>query len=200
MPVLKNQKREAYCLERVKGRAQYEAYVIAGFKAKNRAVVDAAASRLEKDPEVLNRIEELQAKVLPTLNKMFELKGEKAVLDRAWVLERLMRNARIAMGEETVKLTLRKPNSRKGGEDGESATETLELTDRDAQAANKALELLGKTNELRMWVDQVEHGSANEFERMTDEELRAFIEHQNELLADYDRAAGVQPVNGRSKH
>jgi len=77
--------------------------------------------------------------VLPTLNKMFELKGEKAVLDRAWVLERLMRNARIAMGEETVKLTLRKPNSRMGGEDGESATETLEVTDRDAQAANKAL-------------------------------------------------------------
>jgi hypothetical protein len=40
------------------------------------------ASRLEKDPEVLNRIEELQAKVLLTLNKKFELKGEKAVLDR----------------------------------------------------------------------------------------------------------------------
>jgi hypothetical protein len=108
-----------------------------------------------------------------------------------------MRNARIAMGEETVKLTLRKPNSRKGGEDGESATETLEVTDRDAQAANKAL---GQDEELRMWVDQVEYGSANELERMTDEELRAFIDHQNELLADYDRAAGVQPVNGWSKH
>ena len=125
------------------------------------------------------------------------------MLDRAWVLERLMRNARIAMGEETVKLTLRKPNSRMGGEDGESATETLEVTDRDAQAANKALELLGKTNELRMWVDQVEHGSTNEFSRMSEEELRAFIDHQNELIAAYglaDDVQPVQPINGRSKH
>src|SRR5262249_40012365 len=161
-----------------------------GFKAKNRAVADAAASRLEKDPEILNRIEELQAKVLPTLNKMLELKAENAVLDGAWVLERVMRNARIAMGEETVKLTLRKPNSRKGSEADASATQTLELSDRDAQAANKALELLGKTAELRMWVDQVEHGSADEFSRMSEEELRAFIAQQDELIAaiENDRA------------
>ena len=101
-----------------------------------------------------------------------------------------MRNARIAMGEETVKLTLRKPNSRKGGEEDAGATETLELSDRDAQAANKALELLGKTAELRMWVDQVEHGSADEFSRMSEEELRAFIAQQDELIAaiENDRA------------
>jgi hypothetical protein len=41
--------------------------------------------------DVLNRIEELRAKVLPTLNKMAELKGEQAVLDRAWVIENVMK-------------------------------------------------------------------------------------------------------------
>jgi phage terminase small subunit len=192
MPVLKNQKRETYCLERVKGRTQPEAYIIAGYQAKTQQVAEAAASRLERDPEVLNRIEELRAKVLPTLNKMLELKGEKAVLDRAWVLERLMRNARIAMGEETVKLTLRRPSSRKGGGEESNATETLEISDRDAQAANKALELLGKTNELRMWVDQVERGSAGDFSRMTDEELRAFL--------DEPIASPALENNGATKH
>ena len=101
-------------------------------------------------------------------------------------------------------MTLRKPNSHKGADDNvDSATETIEVSDRDSQAANKALELLGKTNELRMWVDQVEQGSADEFERMTDEELRAFIDHQNELIAAFDNdrgGPGVQPVNGWSKH
>ena len=171
MPVLRNPKREAYCLERVKGRTQPDAYIIAGYQAKSQAVAEAAASRLEKDPEILTRIEELRAKVLPALNKMLELKADRAVLDRAWVLERLMKNARIAMGEENVKLTLRKRGS--GGDD--DTTSTVEITDRDAQAANKALELLGKTNELRLWIEQVESGGAGDFDRMSTEELRAFV-------------------------
>src|SRR5262249_12494345 len=104
-------------------------------------------------------------------------------LDRAWVLERLMKNARIAMGEETVKLTLRKGNYRSADADS-PATETVEITDRDAQAANKALELLGKTAELRMWVDQVEHGGAGEFSRMSDEELDQYIASKAQALTD----------------
>ena len=50
----------------------------------------------------------------------------------------------------------------------------LERLTHNARAANKVLELLGKTAELRVRVDQVEHGSGNEFSRMSDEELREF--------------------------
>jgi hypothetical protein len=181
MPILSNRKRELYCLERVKGRSMYEAYTLAGFNAKNRASADSCASRMEKDPEILSRIEELRAKVLPSLNKHLELQAEKAVLDRGWVLERLMKNARIAMGEETVKLTLRKLN--KGGSD-DPETVTVEVTDRDAAAANKALELLGKTAELRMWVEQIERRDVTDFSKMSDEELDAFIAEGESLAAE----------------
>ena len=73
--------------------------------------------------------------------------AEKAVLDRAWVLDRLMRNVRIAMGEERIKVAIRP----------KSAPDTvveLEITDRDAAAANRALELLGKADEVGLFKEQ----------------------------------------------
>jgi hypothetical protein len=61
----------------------------------------------------------------------------------------------ITLPKGTVELTLRKVASRTGcKEDG--ATETIEVTGRDAQAANKALELLGKASKLRLFIDWVE--------------------------------------------
>jgi len=78
------------------------------------------------------------------------LRGEaakKAVLDRAWVLERLMRNAKIAMGEERIKVAVR-PKS------APDIVIELEITDRDAAAANRALELLGKADEVRLFEEQ----------------------------------------------
>src|SRR5262249_3078473 len=69
----------------------------------------------------------------------------------------------------------------------------LILSDRDAQAANK-------TAELGMWVDQVEHGSANEFSRMSEEELRAFIARQDEQLATLNNELATHAANGRSTH
>lgn len=175
MPILTNKKREAYCLERVRGRTQTDAYIVAGFQVKSPQVAEAAACRLEKDPEVLNRIEELRAKVLPKLNKMAELKAEQVVLSRAWVIEKLIQNARIALGEVPVRLTLRSTLSQPNNGADQPETVTVEVSDRDAAAANKALELLGKTPELRMWVEQVEHGRAGDFSKMSDEELDAFL-------------------------
>ena len=37
------------------------------------------------------------------------------------------------------------------------------VTGRDAQAANKALELLGETPELRLFIDRVERADAGDF-------------------------------------
>ena len=50
----------------------------------------------------------------------------------------------------------------------------------NGSVANKALELLGK--EPGMFIDRKEVGGPNEFERMNDEDLTAFIEEQTELL------------------
>jgi phage terminase small subunit len=91
------------------------------------------AAELLKNGNVTVRIRELQ-----------DGAAEKAQLSKAWVLERLMRNARICMGEETIKL---KVYSKARGEVIE-----VDATDRDSTAANRALELLGK--ELRMFIDR----------------------------------------------
>ena len=73
-----------------------------------------------------------------------ELRGkaaEKAVLNEAWVIERLMKNVRIAMGEELVTGVVSSPDKATG------AVRTVEVQQsaRDAAAANRALELLGKS-------------------------------------------------------
>jgi phage terminase small subunit len=64
------------------------------------------------------------AKVALRINELQERATKTAVLDRAWVLERLMRNA-------------------------DKGAEMDDLT-----ASNKALELLGKTEELQMFIEK----------------------------------------------
>src|SRR5262249_21855185 len=58
--------------------------------------------------------------------------------------------------------------------------------------ANKALELLGK--ELGMFIDRREVGEPNEFARMSDEELEAYIEECDSKIA------AIRNANARSKH
>lgn len=64
------------------------------------------------------------AKIAPRLKELQERAAAKVVLTRAWVLERLMANADKAQ------------------------------TEKDFTASNKALELLGKTDELSMFVER----------------------------------------------
>ena len=59
----------------------------------------------------------------------------------------------------------------------------------NGSVANKALELLGK--ELGMFIDRKEVGGPNEFDRMSDEELRAFLEEPIE--------SAVRSATGHSK-
>jgi hypothetical protein len=63
-----------------------------------------------------------------------------------------MKNAEVALGERTIKLRVQ----RKDKESGKVEVGEIEITDRDAQAANRALELLGKTDECRLFIDRLE--------------------------------------------
>src|SRR6185295_5568960 len=60
------------------------------------STVNRKAAELLENGKITARIAELRGKA-----------AEKAVLDRAWVLDRLMRNVRIAMGEERIKVAIR---------------------------------------------------------------------------------------------
>ena len=80
-------------------------------------------------PKVQLRVAELRGKA-----------AEKAVLNEAWVIERLMKNVRITMGEELVTVVVSSTDKATG------AVRTVEVQQsaRDAAAANRALELLGR--------------------------------------------------------
>lgn len=126
----------------------------------NEASINVEASRLVNHPKLAPRILASRTRIV-----------SDAVLSQTWVLERLMRNARIAMGEETVKLKLRK------GKDLQDVEE-VEMSRFDAAAANKALELLGKYRDLRLWVEQVETGDPNDFSKLTDEQLKERVRQE----------------------
>lgn len=142
MAALKNARHERFAQALAKGQSADEAYQTAGY-AENRG----NAARLKANEHVLKRVEELT-----------ERAADKAVLSKAWVLERLRQNAETCMALDFV----RDPN-------GEA---TATVTHNPA-AANKALELLGK--ELGMFIDRAEIGKPGDFERMTDDELARFI-------------------------
>lgn len=86
-----------------------------------------------------------------------------AKLNREWVLERLMKNARLSLGEEAAKV-----KRLVKGEVVEVETHVI-----DQSAANRALELLGK--ELRMFREQIEIGGVGEFDNLSTAELRRVV-------------------------
>jgi hypothetical protein len=104
--------------------------------------VEKRASELLRHPAVAERLAALRAAA-----------ADKAVLSRAWILDRLQRNARIALGEEKIKIAVRP-------KDKDEVIE-LEITARDGAVANRALELLGKTDEVRLFVERLEATGAD---------------------------------------
>ena len=130
-------KQEAFCLAYLETGTATKAYRGAYNAAKMaQRTIEKRASELLRNEGVAARLEHLRAAA-----------AEKAVLSRAWVLERLQRNARIALGEERVTVTHR-------ANDGDLVDK--QVIQRDAAAANRALELLGKTDEVRLFIDRVE--------------------------------------------
>jgi phage terminase small subunit len=123
MPALKNARHEKFAQELAKGKTADEAYQLAGYRP-NRG----NATTLKANQSVRDRVEELT-----------ERAADKAVIDKAWVLDRLRQNAETCMALDFVK-----------GPDGQATTAVTH----NPAAASKALELLGK--ELGMFKDQVE--------------------------------------------
>lgn len=184
MPILADVRHERFAQEIVKGKTQGEAYIAAGYSAKSLAVASAGATRLLKDAKIGARIQELREKA-----------AEKATLDRAWVLQRLMRNAQIAMGDEFLKLKIKKIDK----ETGEPVVVEMEVSDRDGSVANKSLELLGKVPEISLFVERIEYGGPGDFDNMTDDELRAFIAGRTYSARDSEEEADTSRRGRRAK-
>lgn len=156
MPVLSNPKHERFAQELAKGKTATEAYELAGYKP-NRG----NAATLKQDQSISGRIAELLAEREDVHAQATAQAIDRTGLTKQWVLDRLINNALIANGEKTVKLKIKPRDSTEPVE--------IEMSMRDAQAANRALELLGK--ELGMFVDRREVGEPGEFERLDEAEL-----------------------------
>lgn len=128
MPILRNARHERFAQEIAQGKTADEAYAIAGY-SKNRR----NASRLKANEDIRKRIEEILSQA-----------AEYAAVTKAWVLETLRDNALIAMGLKKIKIATIISGK----------TAEFEVTDREASAANRALELIGK--ELGMFKEKFE--------------------------------------------
>jgi len=123
-------KQEAFCLAMLETGSASAAYRKAYSAAKMaETTVHREASVLMDNPKITARIAALRAEA-----------AAKATLTEAWVLDRLMRNVEVSLGDRKVAITYR-PKAQDGKE---APPITVEVTERDAHAANRALELLGK--------------------------------------------------------
>jgi hypothetical protein len=88
-------------------------------------------------------------KVAARVRELTEEAAAMAKLNKSWILIALIENAELALGRRA--LTVVDKGRRRSGEDGEE-DRRLKIVERDATAANRALELLGR--ELGMFVDR----------------------------------------------
>lgn len=130
MSALDNPRHERFAQALAKGLSATDAYADAGYTGDRRN-----AARLATNDDIATRVQEITDRA-----------AVRVELSKAWVLERLMRNARVCLGEEPAKVSFRVKRDEPPAQ--------LEMTQHDPAGANRALELLGK--ELGMFVDRVQ--------------------------------------------
>jgi len=160
MPVLKHAKHERFAQELANGVPGTGAYILAGYKKDS-----GNAARLQQDDRIIQRVSEILSEREAIHAQATAIAIEKTALTKEWVIEKLRKNALIALGEEKLKASV---FVKSAGE-----VKEIEITARDAGAANRALELLGK--EMGMFIDRHEIGGPGDFDHMSDEELNQLI-------------------------
>ena len=152
---LSNTRWELYAQARVRGLSRKDSARDAGYSD------NAGTYQLEHN-------EEIKARIVALLDQA----AREATLSRAWVLEKMAKNARIALGEEKT-ITSGPPRVVVREVDGVDTlvTESMEsyVYQRDAGAANRALELIGK--EFGMFVQQTDVTIKKKVTDLSDAEL-----------------------------
>jgi hypothetical protein len=141
------------------------------------------ASLLASNPKVTQRLAHLRAEA-----------ARQATLNRSWVLSRLMEAAQVALGEKTIKLKVPK----KDKETGTTEVTEVEISAHDGHVACRSLELLGKTQEVQLFVEKHEHTGAGG--RPLSEELglgpeQALLKTARWIADMLSRASDVPPAS-----
>ena len=151
MPTLKNAKHERFAQEVASGKKLEEAHELAGYKPDR-----GTASKLRQTTSISQRVSELLAEREQIHGQATAQAIERAGLTKEWVITRLRENAERALQAIPVL-------DSEGAPTGEYRYE--------GSVANRALELLGK--ELGMFIERKEIGQPGDFDKMSDDELRA---------------------------
>jgi phage terminase small subunit len=138
-------KQEKFCLLYIELGNATEAYRRAYASANMAAAtIQREATRLLANPLVTTRLLQLRSQA-----------AEKAVLDKAWVLDKLRKNVEVSLGEQTLTLKVQKRDR----ESGTVEVVEVEVSAHDAAAANKGLELLARHLGL-FEIDHQQQGAA----------------------------------------
>lgn len=140
MGMLKPDRHELFAQYMVKGMTQGDAYVAAGYKPS-----PAAASRLSKNINVINRMAELRERQVH--------KG--VILSKQWLIEAAIENAEIALGRRPVKVG--------------KAEDYKEVYVYKGDVANQAVKMLG--SEFSLFTERKDVRITNEFAGLSDAEL-----------------------------
>jgi len=186
MPTLKNNHHEAFARGIANGLSGTKSYQSAGYDSEVGAA-RVGASRLLDRPDIQKRIEELKQRA-----------AAKTEYNRSWILEKLAKNAMIALGEEKLKVAKAlksKVPDESGGFQEVIETVEVEITMRDGATANRALELLGREVEgSSMFVERKEIGNPGDFANLTDHELTDRLEAiTRSLRAGAEDGNGIEP-------
>jgi hypothetical protein len=127
-------------------------------KTRRENTINVEACKLLKNPKIARRVGVVQAEAT---KKAIETQ----LLTREWVLEQLVLNARMAMGQADIPFSVT--------EGGVTTSKSYRKVDHGA--ATKALELLGKVDGIGMFVDRSSVDIRQEFAQMDDNELDQFI-------------------------
>lgn len=153
MPALRNPQHEQFCHHVVDGMNSSEAHKACGYDGGPQA-----ASKIRKRPEVVARIAELTAQRAKIAERAAEKSLERAAhkhsLSKDYVIDRLMTIVERSLQHEPVK-----------GQEG--------VYKFDANAANKALQLLGQ--HLGLYVTRTEVGAAGDFIELDSHSLKNAI-------------------------
>ena len=159
MPALQNARHERFAQNLAKGMHQAKAYKDAGFKAAYRS----SSSNLARKQHIRARVDEIllargeaQKQAIAAVEKKFEL-------SRQWVVEKLVKNAEIALGERPVQHR------------GEAEYRY------DGAVAARSLELLGR--EVGLFTERKQIDISADLKQLSDAELLARIkETAGELI------------------
>lgn len=158
MPVLRNAKHEHFAQLIAGGLSAPKAYASAGYSEQGAAQ---SANRLLRDAEVSRRVDELRSAAS-------ERAIEKAAIDRAWIIEKLVENAKAAAAAE------------------------------DFGPSNRALELLGKEVGMFIDRKEIRTGSLDEMKPDELRDLREAIAAERAARAGPGSGSGAdaKPASG----